>query len=848
MASDNEIEVGFGVDTSKLEAGAKTASDAVKNSTEQMKAAFAQLTEAVIASHESIAGAMEGISAGFEKFNHMLMGLTAALAGTGAIKDFVNDSLKLTAEASGMGKALGISATEASYLKSALAGVGVSSETMLQGANKITMTLVKNEQAFKDLGVATRDSSGHFLNTREVMEATNAKLREFGEGTDRNVEGMKIYGRQWADISPLVNKFKGETEESRAEAEALNLVVGQESVDAMKAYKTAQIGVHEVMEGIKNTVGEALMPRLTAMAQWFKSIGPDAVQATRIAMNGYLAIQDAVKDSVMALWNAVADAFAGIGSWISDVMGSGGTGPTAMQIFQNVIKIVQVAFIGFGVSVKLVINNIKGALEELANVAHLAGTVVAAALHGDWAGVKAGWDQFKTDTAKTISDTMDNAVTIATEGRAKIDAAIMGNLAAKRTVTATAEPKEGAHSVGGPDASQGKSQMAEFKANLQAKLEDEGDYFKDSTDESLAYWEGVKAMGLKSEADKRAVNTEIFNLTKKTLGDQKTIQTEAITSEMALERARVATAIDTINAKQAAGKMSMSESLAQIKALHDAEYAAEVDLLNQKKAILGTTAIEAKKIDDEIVMAGEKNNLTVIKDAAAAAAEVRKGWEKAFAPIVSAMDTAVKGIVMGTTTMQKALNNIFSSILTEFVNMGVKMAADWAVKEASKTAATMMGTEARTAAEEEGAAQSMAISAAAAIKNIMNSAWEAMSAAYKAMAGIPVVGPGLAVGAGAAAFGAVSSMAGSIASARGGYDIPAGLNPMTQLHEREMVLPQAQADAVRNMASGGGGGGDVHMHVHTQSTQDFQTFLSKNSHVLAPALRRLGRNFSPSNA
>ena len=91
-------------------------------------------------------------------------------------------------------------------------------------------------------------------------------------------------------------------------------------------------------------------------------------------------------------------------------------------------------------------------------------------------------------------------------------------------------------------------------------------------------------------------------------------------------------------------------------------------------------------------------------------------------------------------------------------------------------------------------------------------------------------------------------MAGSIASARGGYDIPAGLNPMTQLHEREMVLPQAQADAVRNMASGGGGGGDVHMHVHTQSTQDFQTFLSKNSHVLAPALRRLGRNFSPSNA
>lgn len=45
-----------------------------------------------------------------------------------------------------------------------------------------------------------------------------------------------------------------------------------------------------------------------------------------------------------------------------------------------------------------------------------------------------------------------------------------------------------------------------------------------------------------------------------------------------------------------------------------------------------------------------------------------------------------------------------------------------------------------------------------------------------------------------------------MASARDGFDIPAGINPITQLHEREMVLPQAQADAVRDMASGAGGG------------------------------------------
>jgi lambda family phage tail tape measure protein len=45
------------------------------------------------------------------------------------------------------------------------------------------------------------------------------------------------------------------------------------------------------------------------------------------------------------------------------------------------------------------------------------------------------------------------------------------------------------------------------------------------------------------------------------------------------------------------------------------------------------------------------------------------------------------------------------------------------------------------------------------------------------------------------------------ASAAGGYDIPAGVNPVVQTHAREMILPEQYADVIRNMASGGGGGG-----------------------------------------
>ena len=36
-----------------------------------------------------------------------------------------------------------------------------------------------------------------------------------------------------------------------------------------------------------------------------------------------------------------------------------------------------------------------------------------------------------------------------------------------------------------------------------------------------------------------------------------------------------------------------------------------------------------------------------------------------------------------------------------------------------------------------------------------------------------------------------------------GFDIPSGINPITQLHQKEMVLPAEQADVIRGMAGGG---------------------------------------------
>ncbi|MBF0161615.1 MAG: phage tail tape measure protein [Magnetococcales bacterium] len=142
------------------------------------------------------------------------------------------------------------------------------------------------------------------------------------------------------------------------------------------------------------------------------------------------------------------------------------------------------------------------------------------------------------------------------------------------------------------------------------------------------------------------------------------------------------------------------------------------------------------------------------------------------------------------------------------------------------------------------AATGLGTQAAADTESIGMSAWTGMANAYASISAIPMVGPFLAPAIAAGVFASIIALVKNLFSAEGGFDIPAGINPVTQLHEREMVLPKAQADAVRSMAANGTGG-NVTIHVSTLDTKGFESWLHTNAHTLAPALRKLARNAVP---
>jgi hypothetical protein len=186
---------------------------------------------------------------------------------------------------------------------------------------------------------------------------------------------------------------------------------------------------------------------------------------------------------------------------------------------------------------------------------------------------------------------------------------------------------------------------------------------------------------------------------------------------------------------------------------------------------------------------------------------------------------------MGTQTWQQALQNIWVSLLGSFIDFVTQMAVEWAAKQIAK----LIITQATNVPE---AASNAAVAATAAMASV---------------AAIPFVGWAMAPAVGAQTYAMAMGFA-SMAAAEKGFDIPAGVNPITQLHQKEMVLPSPLADGVRDMIAKAGGvdqpaatvqGGDTY-HVTIQATdaRSFQRLLHENGHVIVQAVNKQARGFN----
>lgn len=236
--------------------------------------------------------------------------------------------------------------------------------------------------------------------------------------------------------------------------------------------------------------------------------------------------------------------------------------------------------------------------------------------------------------------------------------------------------------------------------------------------------------------------------------------------------------------------------------------------------------------------------------------ESMQAWDGLNDRLSGLWDQGLQAMMNGTLTWRNAMKAVFSDLSMHFAKTLVaEPMAKWLAMEAKKLAMSLGFMNAETAAATAAATTRTAVTAVAGTAQISTNAAVAASGAAASQAPIPFVGPGLAVAAAAAMMAMVMGMKGSVKSARGGYSIPRGVNPMTQLHEEEMVLPRGEAAVIRAMANGqnGGASSDVpvaaggdqfHFNVSALDARSVERFFRDHGQSLVKALKEQGRNFA----
>jgi hypothetical protein len=388
----------------------------------------------------------------------------------------------------------------------------------------------------------------------------------------------------------------------------------------------------------------------------------------------------------------------------------------------------------------------------------------------------------------------------------------------------------------------GTDQISAWRAELQEQLMAEHNYFNQSKGEELTFWQEKLALTETGSKARLAVENNIYQLEKQLAVQNERDALSALGADEKVSDAVYARKRAAIQANREIGQISAKEEIAQLQGLLETKWALDQDYFEKKFAAAENDVSARQKLLDEERLAYEKFLTERQKLDIQAAQNSQKAWETLMQPIQRAFDTSITGMILGTTTLQKAVANITQSIIGEFVSLGVKMVTNWIASELAMTTATEAGATARTAAEGEGLAAGLAMKALNAIKSIATDSAQAFAGIFGFLA--PIMGPA-AAGPAAAGEATVMAAASGIASAAGGWVVPS--DQLAMVHQNEMILPANISQGLQGMIAANGGAtgtNPIVVNVSAIDSQDVKRFFQSNGSLLVAALNKAMRNGS----
>lgn len=723
--------------------------------------------------------AADRISGPLAALQSKFIAIGAVLAGGAVFKQAVSEAAAFTEESMKLGNALGISATEASTFIAALADIDVSQQEFITSAKGLTKEVKNNEDGLQAMGLQTRDAAGNLRPLNELMVDAVDVLNDYKVGTDRAIAGQALFGKGF-DINGNLTKLNSETLKENAELQkSLGMIVGQDNVEAWQAYDQAMDQSTLTAKAMQTTVGNALIPVLTKLGEWFVAIGPAAIVIIKGAIGGLVA-----------------------------------------------------AFWALKTGVSVVFSVINAAVIQVAEPIRAVGASMVKLLQGDFAGAKAEIMGIPKVWNAAWKGAFSDIVSDATEARDKMWALFADGGAA-------AAPSTG-----------GKSADRLLKTDKGTKTKT-----RKGLDPDEMRVEDMGNAGRQAEkelADLRRAAEKEIEIRRKAAQQVLQIKLLQVEGERNAEMARIDELAAQSQYEVDVGTSTQQEHLARLAQFNQQRLAADQAYQAQKRelALLDPeqNPVELERIEQEKAEIRRRYAQQGADIQRQQALESRTIWQGLTDSISGLWDKGVQALMNGTLTWKNAFQAIGAEVVKWFATQVVgAMVKDWIAGQVKKLAAMLGFTATEKGIQTAGAATTVGIKGAETTAVAGMNAVQAGTGAAASQASIPYIGPILALAAMAAIFAAVSAM-GKKKSAMGGYDIPKGVNPMTQLHEEEMVLPKQYANVIRGLSAGGSASGEggasppVNVNITSHNARGVRELFMDNPDVLAEAIRKAVRN------
>ena len=383
----------------------------------------------------------------------------------------------------------------------------------------------------------------------------------------------------------------------------------------------------------------------------------------------------------------------------------------------------------------------------------------------------------------------------------------------------------------------GSDSVQAWRAQLQEQLLAEQSFFGQSKDEELAFWQDKLALTEAGSNARLAVERNIYELEKQLAIQSERDQLDQLNADQKVADAKFANYKAAIDDQAALGQISATEQVRQEQDLVDLKWSYDQAYYEKKiDAAQNDVRIQQKLIEEQELAYEKYVGEVQALDSKLAEAN-KRAWDDLVAPIERAIDTSVTGIILGTTTVHRALANLAQSIIAEFVNSAVKGVFGQIGNLFGASLFAGGGDQdfsgGLTGAGEEvlggGVATSLGLGSLFGSGGILGSLFKGVGAVFGFERG------------------------GIVPSAQGGWAVPS-LGPggvLAQLHSNEMVLPANLSQGLQNLiaaptslTAGGAAPVVVNFGVQAMDSQDVARFFRSNGSALVAAINNAMRNGS----